>query len=74
MRVEIALAHLAKGETSPASVGQSSAKLRKSILSWSVDIGNDIFTQTELSSSEGTWRMALERESPVLSTAEIKEH
>lgn len=52
MRVEIALAHLANGEISPASVGQSSAKLRKSVLSWSVDIGNDIFTQTELSSSE----------------------
>lgn len=73
MRVEIALAHLAKGEISPASVGQSSAKLRKSVLSWSVDIGNDIFTQTELSSSEGAWRVALERESPALSTVEVKE-
>ena len=65
-------AHLAKGEALPASVGQSSANLEKSILSQSVDIGNDLFTQTELSFSEVTWRIALERQTTVISTAEIK--
>lgn len=60
-----------KGEALPASVRQSSANLGKSILSQSVDIGNDLFTQTELSSSEVTWRMALERQNTALSTAEI---
>lgn len=65
-------AHLAQGEALPASVGQSSANLEKSILSQSVDIGNDLFTQTELSSSEVTWRVALERQGAVLSAAELK--
>lgn len=78
MWVEIALgfstAHLAKGEALPASVGQSSANLGKSILSWSVDIGNDLFTHTELSSLEVTWRIALERQTTALSTAEMKMH
>lgn len=60
-----------KGEALPASVRQSSANLGKSILSQSVDIGNDLFTQTELSSSEVTWRMALEGQNTGLSTAEI---
>lgn len=50
-----------EGEALPASVRQSSANLGKSILSQSVDIGNDLFTQIELSSSEVTWRIALER-------------
>lgn len=64
-------AHLPKGEALPASVGQSSANLGKSILSQSVDIGNDLFTQTELPSSEETWRIALERHNAALSTAEL---
>lgn len=50
-------AHMAKGKALPAGVGQSSANLGKSVLSRSVDTGNDIFTQTELYSSEITWRM-----------------
>lgn len=41
--------------------GQSPVNLGKSILSRSVDTGNDLFTQTELSSSEVTGRIAWER-------------
>lgn len=67
----LSTAHLPKGEALPASVGQSSANLGKSILSQSVDIGNDLFTQTELSSSEVTWTIALGRQNTALSTAEI---
>lgn len=65
-------AHLAKGEALPASVGQSSANLGKSILSRSVDIGNDLFTQAQLSTSGVTWRIASKRQTTVLSTAELK--
>lgn len=64
-------AHQPKGEALLASVGQSSANLGKSILSQSVDIGNDLFTQTELSYSEVAWRITLERQNTALSPAEI---
>lgn len=60
-----------KGEALPASVRQSSANLGKSILSQSDDIGNALFIQAELSSSEVIWRMALERQNTARSTAEI---
>lgn len=50
-----------EGEALPACVRQSSANLGKSILSQSVDIGNDLFTQTELSSSEITWRDSIRK-------------
>lgn len=60
-----------KGEALPASVRHSSANLGKSILSQSVDIGNDLFPQTELSSSEVTWRIASERQNIAFHTVEI---
>lgn len=43
--------HLADGKDLSVPVGQSPAKLGKSILSQSVDTGNDLFAPTELSSS-----------------------
>lgn len=42
------LTHLAEGKPLSVPVGQSPAKLEKSILSQSVDTGNNLFAQTKL--------------------------